>query len=63
MLAFKCLTALHGFGRNEEGATAIEYGLLAAMVVIGALVGINGFAVEFVKLYEYVVDTIAPVLG
>ena len=62
MLTLKCLAALHGFGRNEEGATAIEYGLIAALVVIGMIAGLNGFAGAFIALYEFVVNTIEPVL-
>ena len=63
MLALKCLAAIHGFRHNEEGATAIEYGLIAALVVIGMIAGLNGFAGAFIALYEHVVATIEPVLG
>lgn len=36
---------LSGFGRNEDGATAIEYALIASLLsvaIIGALLALNG---------------------
>ncbi|WP_321397465.1 Flp family type IVb pilin [Emcibacter sp.] len=36
--------------RNEKGATAIEYGLLAAMIVIAAISGLNSFSSSFLNM-------------
>lgn len=33
---------LRRFVQNESGATAIEYGLLAALLAVGLIVGANG---------------------
>ena len=30
------------FFRNEEGATAIEYGLIAALIAVAAITAMNG---------------------
>ena len=41
----RLIQAAKEFARNEEGATAIEYGLLAALVsvvIIGALTALGG---------------------
>ena len=32
---------LHGFARDERGATAIEYGLIAALVAVVMLAGLK----------------------
>jgi pilus assembly protein Flp/PilA len=36
--------ASSGKGRRQRGSTAIEYGLIAALVVVGMLVGLEAFA-------------------
>ncbi|MGD8325631.1 MAG: Flp family type IVb pilin [Sphingomonadales bacterium] len=63
MLTFKNLVLLHKFGRDETAATAIEYGLMVALIVIAMIVGLNSFATSFVNMYDYVVKTIEPVLS
>jgi len=50
---------LGGFTTNESGATAIEYGLIAALIVlaiIGTLTAVNEHMIE---LYDYIFDTIS----
>lgn len=32
------------FARDERGATAIEYGLICALIVLGILAGVTAFA-------------------
>jgi len=34
-------TTMHRFAKDESGATAIEYGLIAAIVGIGIVVGLT----------------------
>jgi len=36
---------------DRSGATAIEYGLIASLIVIGAMSAINGFAGEIIKIF------------
>ena len=53
------MTALiRRFIRDEKGATAVEYGLLAALVSLaaGSVVAILGDIVQLV--YQYVVDSV-----
>lgn len=42
----KFTRALKNFTRDEDGATAIEYGLLAALVALGIVVGATALGAE-----------------
>ena len=35
------ITAITGIFKDESGATAIEYGLIAGLVAVGAIVGLS----------------------
>lgn len=37
--------------RDEHGATAVEYGLILAMVVLAMMAALNGVASETIKLW------------
>lgn len=37
------LAALNRFAQDEAGATAIEYGLIAALIAVGAIVAMTSF--------------------
>jgi pilus assembly protein Flp/PilA len=39
----RTMTILRGFLRDEGGATAIEYGLIAAMIAVTAIAGMTMF--------------------
>ena len=51
-------TLIRRFIRDERGATAVEYGLLAALVSLaaGSVVAILGDIVQMV--YQYLVDNV-----
>ena len=36
------MKTIKNFFRNEEGATAIEYGLIAALIAVAAIVALRG---------------------
>ena len=36
------MSALKRFLKNEDGATAIEYGLIAALIAVAAITAMNG---------------------
>jgi len=38
-------------GSSEEGATALEYGLIAAIIAIGLIVAVGGVADQVVSLF------------
>lgn len=52
------MTLIRRFIRDERGATAVEYGLLAALVSLaaGSVVAILGDIVQLV--YQYLVDNV-----
>jgi pilus assembly protein Flp/PilA len=37
--------------RDEHGATAVEYGLILAMIVLAMMAALNGVANETIKLW------------
>jgi pilus assembly protein Flp/PilA len=42
------------FIKNEKGATAIEYGLIAALVAIAAIVGMSALGNKLNKQFTYI---------
>lgn len=47
-----------GFLADEQGATAIEYGLIAALVVVTAMVGLEVFATSVTGMFNGVADKV-----
>jgi pilus assembly protein Flp/PilA len=47
--------------RDERGATAIEYGLIAALMVVGILGSLSAFASANDDMYQYVEDNLVQV--
>ena len=60
--AIKCgverrLAAAFGdFRDNEDGATAIEYGLIAALISIAIIASLQAMSSEISSVYEHVRD-------
>lgn len=46
------------FLRDEEGATAIEYGLIAGVIAVGILVSLQGVREAIIKLFESIKDVL-----
>lgn len=46
------------FLRDEEGATAIEYGLIAGVIAVGILVSLQGVREAIIKLFDNVKDVL-----
>jgi len=57
------ITLIRRFIRDERGATAVEYGLLAALVSVaaGSVVAILGDIVQLV--YQYILDGVTTSAG
>ncbi|WP_417307740.1 Flp family type IVb pilin [Devosia sp.] len=51
------------FGSNEDGATAIEYGLIAAMIAVGILVTLTAFGGNLAGLFNNVADKTQNAMG
>jgi len=50
------ITSFGSFLRDESGATAIEYGLIAALVCLAAVGSLTAFADSAVAMYQIIVD-------
>jgi len=49
------------FIRDESGATAIEYGLIAALVAVAIIGALTVLGQELTNIFQYVADTLAAV--
>jgi pilus assembly protein Flp/PilA len=50
---------IHAIVRDRRGGTAIEYGLIAALVVIGAFLGIQNFANTSINMWNNTADVVS----
>ena len=48
---------------DQSGATAIEYGLIAALIVVVIIGGVKLFATNAVSMFDYINTTITVVLS
>lgn len=51
------MAAFRKFIADEAGATAIEYGLIAALVSVGIMVALNDFTDGLNTLYTFIQQT------
>lgn len=51
------------FLNDESGATAIEYGLIAALVFLGASGAILAYGDSFKALYETIAEKLVAAIG
>lgn len=49
---------LRRFVRNRDGATVVEYGLLAALISVSLLLGLQGFAGGLENVLTFIAETI-----
>jgi pilus assembly protein Flp/PilA len=45
------------FGKDESGATAIEYGLIAALIAVGIIAAARGLGSQISATFNYVATT------
>lgn len=45
-------SAIRRFMDNEQGATAIEYGLIAALIAVAAIVAMNGLGSQLKRTFN-----------
>jgi pilus assembly protein Flp/PilA len=55
--------AVKRFFRNRSGATAIEYGLIAALIVLAILGGMTAFANATTNKYDTIEQNLATNIG
>ena len=56
-------TRLDRFLREEDGATAIEYGLLAALVAIVIVGGLTALRVAMIDMYSSIENSVDGAMG
>ena len=54
--------AVMGFLQDEDGATAIEYGLLAALVAVAAIAGFTALGNGLFNLFGSTEQGVVPIL-
>lgn len=54
---------LKRIAQDTSGATAIEYGLIASLVVIAAMTALSGVADENTGLWAVVTDKVSVAMG
>ena len=53
---------LRRIGRDKRGATAIEYGLIASLIVIAIIAAVHGFADATIGMWDHVSTTMSEAL-
>lgn len=48
------------FLRDEEGATAVEYGLIAALIAVAIITAVSGVGDALIALFESVTTALTP---
>jgi pilus assembly protein Flp/PilA len=52
----RIVNGIRRFVADESGATAIEYGMMVALIAIVIIVAVAGIGVELDKVYDKVLD-------
>lgn len=48
------------FFKDEEGVTAIEYGLLAALIALAIIIGATALGTNLNSLFNYIAGKVTP---
>jgi pilus assembly protein Flp/PilA len=51
------------FLRNESGTTAMEYGLIGALISVVCIAGMSLVGTQLTGIYTFIFATIMPALG
>lgn len=54
-------SAILKFWRDEEGATAIEYGLIAALIAVAAIVGMNALGTGLNEIFSSIGEALGNI--
>ena len=54
---------LHNLGRDTRGATAVEYGLILALIFLAMIGAVQTFGTEVTAMWTLVSDTIVTSTG
>jgi pilus assembly protein Flp/PilA len=56
------IKSIQAFARDEEGVTAIEYGLIAALVAVAIIVGATALGTSLGTLFQDISDKISAIV-
>lgn len=59
----KLTSFLKHIGNDNSGATAVEYGLICALIVVAMIAAVNGVAEITTNTWDYVADEVIAVAG
>lgn len=54
---------LRSLSQSNEGATAIEYGLIAALIAVALIAGLGGFSDALLNVFNTIQEQLASVAG
>jgi pilus assembly protein Flp/PilA len=52
------MRTLHDLLKDESGATAVEYGLILALIFLAMIVALQGFAAQASAMWSYVAGAV-----
>jgi len=55
------INMIKNFVKDESGATAIEYGLIAALVAVAMITALTALGEQLQIIFQYVADTLGAV--
>lgn len=56
------MQTLKRFAKSENGATAIEYGLISALVAVAVVGGMNSLGDSMLAMYDLITSTVVAAL-
>lgn len=56
------MNGMNAFLRDEEGVTAIEYGLIAALIAVVIIVSVGNVGTNLVAVFQYIADQLGAAL-
>lgn len=59
----KTMAFISAYGKKDDGATAIEYGLIAAFVALVIIAGLTAFGTQLNTFFQSLADTLAGTGG
>ncbi|AWW74974.1 Flp family type IVb pilin [Erythrobacter sp. KY5] len=54
---------LHRLARDEDGATAIEYGLIAALISLAAVIAFQSLGLRLEEVFSFISETMGANLS
>lgn len=63
MIVKFCKSALKKFKRDESGATAIEYGLIAGLIAVVIIAAVSGIGGQLKTKFEAIETSLKPAAG